>query len=221
MKDIKMILKPITDIEARIPDGKTFYTDRDLICHNENPGMYSRQMTRAMAGDMRNFTFLFLARYPKFVTLIADWPSMFMDIDHSLIQTFDDRDAGRSLTIWDSKAVDELMKRFLSAMKTVKPIYDENRDKDLKMFLDCCKIWAIRLMYMDVHAFVLHELCDTDQTLRLKILDERQKKISDAICSIRRYLAHLLVRIPVATNDHKYLMERLLLFKVWNENIIG
>lgn len=225
---MKKIMKPINDIESHIPKEKTVYTDSQCVCHSESPGSYSTDMTRAMRSDMSHFASLFLAKYPELAELIAGLSSEFTEFDHQLMRMYDDEKAGRPLVRWKEKKACRLLHRITRTADAADVLYKENQDKDLKQFVDSCQIWAKRLVYMWDHAFCLHELDDIEKCLfdsRIKRnqtggLPEEDRKLIDALCSMRRYFAHLLVRVPVDSDDHRYLIDKMKLFGSMCKNII-
>lgn len=231
---MKEIMKPVNDIESRTIREKTVYTDRQCVCRSENPGAYSTSMTRAMCDDMFHYTSLFLAKYPKMARLTTGLSSDFASLDHRLMRMYDDEKAGRPLIGWKEKKACRLLQKITRAADAADALYKENQDKDLRRFMDSCAIWAKRLVYMWDHAFCLHELEDIEKCLvdsQVKMFDndgnqigglsEADRKLINALCSMRRCFTRLLVRVPVDSDDHKYLMDKLKMFRDMCENIIG
>lgn len=231
---MKEIMKPINSIESHTLREKTVYTDRQCICHSENPGAYSTDMTHAMCSDMFHYTSLFLAKYPKMAELTAGMSSEFAEFDHQLMRMYDDDKAGRPLIGWKEKKACKLLQKIIRAADAADSLYKENQDEDLKQFVSSCQIWAKRLVYMWDHAFCLHELKDIENCLtdsqvdmfdndgnQVGSLSEADRKLIDALCSMRRCFTRLLVRVPVDSNDHKYLMDKLKMFRNMCENMIG
>lgn len=230
---MKEIMKPINSIESHILKEKNVYTDRQCVCHSESSGAYSTDMTRAMCSDMFCFTSLFLAKYPELAKLTVGLSSDFAGFDCWLMRMYDDEKAGRPLVRWKEKKACKFLHKLTCVVNAADALYKGNQDKDLKQFIGSCQVWAKRLVYMWDHAFCLHELDDIEKCLfdsqvemfdndgnQVDGLSEEDWKLIDALCSMRRYFTRLLVKVPAGSDDHKYLMDKLELFRTMCKNIM-
>lgn len=225
-KQFTDIAEKMQEIAANIPKDPKAYTDKSGKTYQECPGAYNDYMSRAMASDMFWFYPIFHTKYQELGDRIGGWYGNMNSLNFRLMRMFDDEKGNRPLMNWSEKKTWKLVKKIKNAVGMAAAIHDKEKDPMLKDFMDRCVIWATRLVYMDDHAFCLHNMDCIDSTQfnsQIEVYDNDGQKISGlkkseqdlirTLCQMRAHLTRLLVKIPAGTEDHKYVMDKLELFE--------
>lgn len=224
-KQMAAIGEELTAIRGRVPKESTQYTDRCGKTHYECPWAYDDYLSRAMASDMFSFYPMFHAKYPELAEHVMKWTEEMTNLNYRLMRMFDDDEGNRPLRPWNVKETLKLMEQITAAVDAALAYYEKNHDETLKDFLNRCHTWVSRIMYMDTWAFYLETMAGIDQILfdtQLEMFDNDGNDISDlnkneraaikSICAVRKEMLKLLVAVPVDSNDHRYLMDKLKMF---------
>lgn len=224
-KELEKIMGEVNEIMALVPKEPAEYTDKHGQVYRESPGRYNDRMTRAMAFDMFWFCPMFQSAYPELAGRAGNMSVKMTDLNHRLMRRHDDWAGNRPMEEWNGKDMLELITDIKNAVDAAYP-YKKAGCKPAEDFLKRCRTWAERVIYMDTWALGLEELKDIEQTLsesqtemfdshgnRISGLDENGQEFIRSLCAVRRSIIKLLVSVPVYDENHRYLMDKLKLFK--------
>ena len=153
------------------------------------------------------------------------WDAKMSKLNYRLLRMMDDYTGDRPMKPWKFKKALKFAGEVREVMKTATEINKNEFDDRLDDFLERCRVWAARIIYMNTWAYYLENMENIDQTMtdmqteifddngnRISGLDEDKKKLVTTVCRIRERLTRLLIKIPVDTEDYKYVLDKLDLF---------
>lgn len=225
MKRLKEIFAEIDAIKMRVINEPSHYISKRNEEYYECPGAYNDYMTRAMASDMFYFHLILKTKYPELADMISGWIVKMSKFNYRLMRMMDDNAGDRPMKKWNNKKTCKFVKQIKKAMETGIEIYKQTSDDMLKDFLERCKIWVTRIVYMNTWAFSLENMEDIEQTQiesqtemydndgnKVSGLDENGRTLMKSICYIRRELTGLVLQLPVNSDDYDYVMDKLEMF---------
>lgn len=221
---LKKIYEKIKEIENHISDEPTLYTDMRGKEYCECHTTYNDYMSRAMASDIFYFQIKLKLKTPELSDEIDTWMIKMSKLNYRLMRMIDDDAGDRPMIKWKSKKAEKFISEIKSVMNRAKKLNQELPDKLYQDFIDKCKIWMLRVGYMNTWAFYLEELKRIKQIYlesqieefdvngnKISGLDEEGRVFMKRICEIREILTKLIVKIPVFSEDYKYIMGKLTL----------
>lgn len=227
------IFKTIGEIEARILKEPRQYTSMRDIEYCECPMGYNDDMSRAMASDMFYYHMMLSGKYPDLATLLDGWMLRMSKLNYRLLRMIDDNDGDRPMKPWKFKRALKFAEQIHNVMKAATEINTKEPDDMLKDFLNRCKVWTARIIYMNTWAYCLENIKNIEQTLndvrtemfdndgnKIFRLDEDKKALVTDICQIRKRLTDLIIEIPVNTEDYKYIIDTLDIFNKMCQSIM-
>lgn len=244
---IREIFDRIGEIKKSVPEFPTTYTDLGGRTYNECPGAYNDYMVRAMASDMLHYWVMFKVKSskensensPKNCSAILWEASKLMEsampkmktLNYELLRMMDDLKGDRPVKPWQFKKVESFIRLLTDATEKVN---DSGMDDDAKeKFHDRCKSWVVRLCYMNIWAFYLRQNyemnyilmeaqmqeADSDGNL-ICGLAENEIEFVKLLISLRRTLLHLVLQVPVMSEDSDYIMDKLEVLEIMTEAIV-
>lgn len=244
---VKEIFDRIGDIKKNVPEFPTTYEDLGGRTYNECPGAYNDYMVRAMASDMLHYWVMFKVKSPEASKLMESAMPKMKTLNYELLRMMDDLKGDRPVKPWQFKKVESFIRLLTDVTEKVN---DSDMDDDAKeKFHDRCKSWVVRLCYMNIWTFYLRQNYEMNYILAESQMQEKEKPADspkELLCnsfgdsdgnlisgltndeiefvklliSLRRTLLHLVLQVPVMSEDSNYIMDKLEMLEIMTEAIV-
>ena len=228
---IKEIFDRIGEIKKSVPEFPTTYTDLGGRTYNECPGAYNDYMVRAMASDMLHYWVMFKVKSPEASKLMESAMPKMKTLNYELLRMMDDLKGDRPVKPWQFKKVESFIRLLTDVTEKVN---DSDMDDDAKeKFHDRCKSWVVRLCYMNIWAFYLRQNYEMNYILMEAQMQEADMdgnlisglandeiEFVKLLISLRRTLLHLVLQVPVMSEDSNYIMDKLEMLEIMTEAVM-